>query len=235
VEQILLAGSVAKHTYVDGLSDVDALVLLDRTELAGKPPKALLKDFEKSLRDALAQQDVESITTGNMAVTISYADGSEIQLLPALRAGAIVRIPNVGGKTWSEANPEKFSKQLTKANERLNLALVPTIKLIKSLNSALPEPKRMTGYHIESLSVEAVKGYRSPKTVKALLLHILDEASRGVLKPIKDLTGQSHNVDDYLGAASSVKRRIMADALAGQFRRFNAATSIEQWKQLFED
>ncbi len=235
IEQILLGGSVAKHTYIDGLSDVDGLVLLDRSELVGIPPTKLLKDFEKNLRDVLPQQDVRSIVRGTMSVTVTYEDGSEIQLLPALRIGAAIRIPNSDGKTWTIANPTKFSRQLTKANERLNSVLVPTIKLFKSLNSGLPEPKKMTGYHIESLSVEAVKGYRGPKTVKALLLHILDEASRIVLKPIKDVTGQSQHVDDYLGAAGSIKRRIVADALAGQLRRLNAATSIAQWKQLFED
>src|SRR5437867_13340816 len=39
VEKVLLGGSVAKHTDVDGISDVDALVALNRRELQGKDPE----------------------------------------------------------------------------------------------------------------------------------------------------------------------------------------------------
>src|SRR5258707_11460410 len=35
VDRLLFGGSVAKHTYVDGLSDVDALVVLNRDDLQG--------------------------------------------------------------------------------------------------------------------------------------------------------------------------------------------------------
>src|SRR5271154_456500 len=37
----LFGGSVAKHTYVDGLSDIDSLLIVNDTELEGKPPKAV--------------------------------------------------------------------------------------------------------------------------------------------------------------------------------------------------
>src|SRR4051812_32939467 len=38
-------GSVAKHTYVDGLSDVDSLVLINKSELLGLGPKELISTF----------------------------------------------------------------------------------------------------------------------------------------------------------------------------------------------
>ena len=43
----LFGGSISKHTYVDGISDVDALVLLNNSELANKSPnevKSFLAD-----------------------------------------------------------------------------------------------------------------------------------------------------------------------------------------------
>lgn len=36
--ELLFGGSIAKHTYVDGFSDVDALVCLDRADVAGNDP-----------------------------------------------------------------------------------------------------------------------------------------------------------------------------------------------------
>ena len=34
----LYGGSVAKHTYVDGLSDIDSFIILNKTDLADKKP-----------------------------------------------------------------------------------------------------------------------------------------------------------------------------------------------------
>ena len=80
-----------------------------------------------------------------------------------------------------------------------------------------------------NIAVEAVKGYRGEKTVKALLLHVLQDASKRILRPIRDITGQSRVVDSYLGKEDSTKRRIAADALASVARRLNAAKSVDQW------
>ena len=44
LKQMLYGGSVAKHTYVDGLSDVDALAIIDRNEGV----KILLPNFLKN-------------------------------------------------------------------------------------------------------------------------------------------------------------------------------------------
>jgi len=235
IEKFLFGGSVAKHTYVDGLSDVDALVILNREDLAGKSPAEVLNVFYKSLQDRLTYDLVKSVEKGTMAVTVAYRDGMEIQLLPAIRTGTRVTIPSAGAKDWKETDPKAFQQSLTKANEKLNCSLIPTIKLVKSINAGLPEQKRLTGYHIESLALEAAKGYRGAKTVKALLAHILDIASKRVLSPIQDVTGQSRVVDSYLGAANSTKRRIAADAFAGIVRRLNAATSVDQWKEILEE
>lgn len=235
VEKFLFGGSVAKHTYVDGLSDVDALVILDREDLIGESPAKVLNAFHKSLQDRVTYDKVKSVEKGKMAVTVTYRDGIEIQLLPAVRTGAKIIIPRAGVKGWKETNPKAFQRTLTKANERLNSSLVPTIKLIKSINAGLPKQKRLTGYHIESLGVEAVKGYRGAKTTKALLVHILGHASKRVLSSIRDVTAQSRIVDSYLGGANSTKRRVIADALASVVRKLNAATTVDQWKAILKD
>ena len=179
-------------------------------------------------------ETVRCIDKGRLAVTVTYRDGMEIQLLPALRKGTRVAIPNAVGKGWNETNPKAFQRALTKANERLNGSLVPAIKLVKSIVSGFAKPKQLTGYHVESLSLEAVKGYRGPGTIKALLGRIFEDASKRVLHSIKDITGQSNAVDAYLGRSRSIERRVVSDALTAVNRRLNSATTVDQWKAIIE-
>jgi len=235
VDRILFGGSVAKHTDISGLSDVDALVILDRQDLAGKPPNEVLQAFLKALEDKLPRQEVRSIAKGRLAVTVTYDDDLEIQLLPALRTRQTIAIAGPDGRTWSDAQPRVFERELIKLNERLNFALVPTIKLFKSIISTLPEQKRLTGYHVEALLVDAAKDYEGAKIPRTLLLHALNHAAQRVLKPLRDVTGQSRTVDSYLGPADSLERRNIALALGGMKRRLEAATTVAQWKSVFDE
>ena len=85
VENLRFGGSVAKHTYVDGLSDVDALVILEDESLEGLSPEDVKSDFAESLRRSLPRGNIREIREGAMAVTIEYLDGTEIQVLPSVR------------------------------------------------------------------------------------------------------------------------------------------------------
>ena len=222
IDKFLLGGSVAKHTYVDGLSDVDALVVLPSKHLETKSPQEVLSSFAESLAGEMTKDKVATLTQGKLAVTIGFRDGNEVQLLPAIRRRADVYISNARGTDWEPINPRLFQRELTKANKKLNNALVPTIKLVKSILSNLPEELRPTGYHVESLSLDVSKGYRGPKTVKSLLLHTLAASASRVLQPIIDVTSQSRNVDDYLGKRDSDQRIKLSHAIAGISRRLDA-------------
>lgn len=232
IEAFLFGGSVAKHTYVDGLSDIDALVVLNNGDLEGATPAEVLESFLASLTGGLNRDKVASVEQGKLAITVTYRDGIEIQLLPALRRGNEICIADATGNDWKPINPKTFQRELSKANERLNSTLVPVIKLTKSVLSDLPEDIRPTGYHIESLSLEATKGYRGPKTVKSLLLHVLAAASNLVLRPIADVTSQSKTVDAYLGKKNSDQRQKLSHAIAGISRRINAASTVDRWKEI---
>jgi hypothetical protein len=234
VKSIIFGGSIAKHTDVSGLSDVDALVILRRTDLTGKPPQALLDAFYQILRTKLPRAEVASINKGRLAVTVKYLDDLEIQLLPALRSGTTISIAEADGKGWNETKPLQFQTALKDADVRLNGNLVPAIKLVKSLVDDLPELKQLSGYHIEALALDAMQGYNGPTTPRALLLHILERAAERILTPLKDITGQSQELDAYLGPANSLRRRNTAQALVGMRRRLAAATTLSQWKAAFE-
>ncbi len=233
IEAVLLGGSVAKHTAVDGISDVDALVVLNRKDLEGKTPGEVKDAFFAQLCDQLPRSEVADVSKGEMAVTVTYKDGNEIQLLPALRSGTRVLLATPASGTWSEINLKRFQSALTRANEKVGRTLVPAIKLLKAINADLPPQKRLTGYHIEALAVDAARTYSGSNVPREVLIHLCKHAAERVLKPIADPTGQSHCVDDYLGAADGPRRRIAGQALSGIARRLETAGSIGEWKAVF--
>lgn len=225
-------GSVAKHTYVDGLSDVDALVFLDNCELAERAP-GLAKDY---LADRLIERfPGTEIVEGGLAVTVKFAD-SDIQLLPAVTCRDRVQIPDAAGEEWAEINPRGFAGKLTEMNDRLGKKLVPVVKLAKALIGELPEQQRISGYHAEAIGIDAFRAYDGPLTPKAMLSHYFARASERVLDPISDVTGQSLHVDEYLGPRHTIERRIVSDAFARIARRMERADRsgrTEEWRGLF--
>jgi hypothetical protein len=233
IERLLFGGSVAKHTYVDGLSDVDALAILDRDTTQGLSAQNVLEQLYLEIEANLPRHGIIDIRRGWLAVTMRYEDGSEIQVLPSVRVGDEIRIPTANGQGWKATNPQDFREGLTTLNQRLGHNLVPTIKLIKSLVSDLPEQQRLTGYHVESIAVDAAADYRGDPTPRVLLDHVLRHATTRVLTPIRDITGQSKYVDEYLGNKGSPERQLASQAIGGIQRRLRAATSIVQWRALF--
>ena len=51
----LFGGSVAKHTYVDGLSDVDSLLILNGTEMEGQKPSQAVAKLEAMIKAAVGE------------------------------------------------------------------------------------------------------------------------------------------------------------------------------------
>jgi hypothetical protein len=230
---IRFGGSVAKHTYVDGLSDVDALVLLNASELADKPPGEVKAYFERRLKERLPDSDVH---VGRLAATVKFSDGVELQLLPAIKLGREYRIADNTGGAWTSIRPGAFFDMLAKANHKCGGKVVPTIKLAKAINATLPERRQVTGYHLEALAVQAFSSYVGTKTTKAMLTHLFERASQAVNTPTPDPTGQSVSIDDHLGPAGSTRRAAVSTELARVAKRMknaDSAHSVAQWKNLF--
>ena len=82
-------GSIKKHTYVDGLSDIDILATIDKTTLANEPPRRVLEYFADRLHERLPDTDIK---IGTLAVTVRFSDGHEIQVLPAIKTKTGIRI-----------------------------------------------------------------------------------------------------------------------------------------------
>ncbi len=231
----LFGGSVAKHTYVDGLSDIDFLVIVNDTELDGADPQKVLARMTDILRLRLPK-DVD-VHHGRMAVTIEYKDGMKLQLLPALRTNdGRLQVPSSRRDGWSSIDPQGFERALSRRNQQCGGKLIPTIKLVKAIIGTLPEPQRLSGYHIESLAIEAFRNYDGPKTTAAMLPAFFERAKELVLTPIHDSTGQSVHVDGYLGPPESNARigsSHLLGRLAKRMRNAMAAASVAQWQALF--
>ena len=208
-------------------------MILDRETTQGLSSQEVLNKMHDNLSIELKQGDVSSIEKGALAVTIKYNDGMEIQILPAVRSDDALKIPSSDGAGWNATAPHVFQEKLTDLNKKMDSGLVPTIKLVKSLISDLPKQQQLSGYHIESLAIDAAKNYKGPTTPRALLSHILDHVSDRTRQPMKDVTGQSRNVDDYLGEPESSHRKLVSQAVSGIKRRLDAATSLTQWKVMF--
>lgn len=215
-------GSVKKHTYVDGLSDVDVLLTLNDSELEQSGPKKAKERVAELITKRYGEKT--QIEIGTLAVTVTYPDKTQLQILPAIRTQNGVRIPNASGNGWSEINPDGFTQALSKANANNGNKLIPVIKLIKAINSNLPEQSQLSGYHIESIAIEAFKGYSGERTHAAMLDRFYSQATEIVKKPLKDKTKQSLHVDEYLGAANSEERKIASNVLDRIVRRIRFAT-----------
>ena len=231
---LLFGGSTQKQTYVNGLSDVDLLATIDDPSLVDRSAQEALRRFAARIQRRLPNTEV---TPGRLAVTVRYSDGHELQVLPALRTGSGVRIPSLSGEGWSNViRPEAFARKLTEVNRKCGSRVVPTIKLFKGAQESLPEAARLSGYHAESLAVQAFEGYEGRRVYKDMLVHFLRSAAEGVRTPIRDRTGQSIHVDDYMGTANSQARQRASSYIGRLARRLEIADRERrsgEWEKIF--
>ena len=217
LDRILFGGSISKNTFIEGASDVDALVILDRAKYKDATPKELQNAFAKMLQQRFPRTEIKC---GSLAVTIKYKD-YEIQLLPALRNNGKLQIASNDGACWSTSiNSAKFTEKLTATNKMNSNKVVPVIKLAKSLLSNLPSKYQLSGYHVEALAVDAFSTYNGRCTLYDMTMHFLNYSTKRVLTPMSDVTGQSGIIDDNLGIARSITRQKLSGHIkdiAGRF------------------
>jgi predicted RNA-binding protein with PUA-like domain len=235
VDRTLFGGSVAKSTYVEGLSDIDALLVLKDTP-QDAPPERVLEHMRQALASRLSAADVDSVRAGALAVTVRYVDGTEIQLLPAVQKGERLAISSPDGSQWTTIHPRRFVQALRDLNAAQGRAAVPAIKLAKAVIAAqLPDDRRPSGYHVEALAVAAFGDYTGARNPKAMLTHFFAAAARGVLKPIKDISGQSHHLDERLGPAGSAPRQSMANDLQRIANIMENSGTLSEWQTVLGD
>lgn len=232
-DRLLFGGSVAKHTYVDGLSDIDALVVLETAVVGDRGPAEMRLELYEILRKNLSMRDVDDIRVGRMAVTVTFRDGMEVQLLPAVQRDDRTAVSSQSGDEWSHVRPKDFAESLTRVNEQTGRAVVPTIKIAKAVvNELIPDKIRPNGYHLEALGVAAFRDYDGSRTARAMAEAFFDSAAQNILRPIRDITGQSQYLDSDLGPANSEARRSLSRRFSSIARQMRAASSVDDWREL---
>lgn len=232
-DRLLFGGSVAKHTYVDGLSDVDSLVLLTDEALAEKEPAEVRNEFRSTLMRNLPQGEIQEIRVGRMAVTVTYRDGTEIQLLPAVQSKGNISISSEDGKSWIQIQPKAFAQDLSRTNRKQGGSVVPAIKLTKAIVANRLGDKGPGGYHLEALAVAAFRDYSGARTPKAMVTRLFERASKDILRRIQDVTGQSRYVDEALGPANSGARRELSRTFDKIAKITSESPSVADWRTLF--
>ena len=233
VVQTKFGGSVQKATYVTGLSDVDVLLIVNQSSLKSKQPSMVIAHVRDTIKRRLPKNPVSE---GKLAVTVSYADKTEIQILPAIRTIDGFRIAAPGSNKWSNVlHPGSFVERLIKVNNARGGRVVPVIKLAKAMADCFitQKERKISGYHMESLAIAAFTGYQGPLDPKAMLNRLFSHSTKAVMSPIKDSTGQSRYVDEYLGSADSGPRK-RASNYFGQMRsKVNSCKTRAAFNALF--
>ena len=233
VVQTKFGGSVQKGTYVTGLSDVDVLLIVNQSSLVNKPPSKVIAYVRDTIQHRLPKNPVRA---GKLAVTVSYAEKTEIQILPAIRTTDGFRIAEPGSTKWSNVvHPERFAERLIEVNNARGGRVVPIIKLAKAMADCFIKDSsgKISGYHMESLAIDAFTGYEGELESRSMLVHFLGHWMKAVMSPIDDFTGQSRFVDEYLGQADSGPRK-RASTHFGQMRgKVNSSRTKAEFDDLF--
>jgi hypothetical protein len=190
-------GSYSQRTYVNGISDIDMLFVLDAFSSSRIPnkenSKAVLADMEKRLRQRFPTTKIKS---GHMAVTLKFSDGLEIQVLPAFSYRSGYRVPDYQGTGWTVARPHIFTQLLQQRNAEMRGQLLPCIKLARQIceNQGL----EVKSYHLSNMAVKAFEQYTGPRSHEDMLRHFFNKAKELTASRMRDITGQGVYVDNYM-------------------------------------
>lgn len=222
-------GSYTRHTYVNGLSDIDILFVLGPYSSSKIPnkedPQAVLDDMKERLRQRFPNTN---ITTGRMAVTIQFSDGLELQILPAFRYRSGYRIPDPQGSGWTITRPEIFAKLLQERNTEVGGKLLRCIKLAKRIcdNRGV----EVKSYHLENMAVKAFEHYSGSRSDEDMLRHLFNQAKVLASTRMRDITGQQAYVDRL---TSQTQRTMLSQQLAAIEREIAKAEGDgSAWRKL---
>lgn len=230
VENILFGGSISKSTFIEGLSDVDALVFLNQSYLHDADPQKLQNIFYELLKKRFPCTEVKK---GRLAVTVKFKD-YEVQLLPAIKDGKMVHIASIDKSGWSlPIDTNAFSDRLTQINKNHGGKVIPVIKLTKQILNNIPNEYKLSGYHIETLAAEGFLHYDGRENLFEMTKHLLKFAEARVKTKMADVTGQSKIVDEYLGENNSLKRQYLSKYIRSLESRFQNSTATTIGEVLF--
>lgn len=188
-ETLLYGGSHSRYTDLSKLSDIDILAVLGDSINAPASSNEAISQLASALRQRFPQSEIE---TGQMAVTIKFSDGIEVQVLPAYRQGDGFHIPNAENSGWVKTCPSIVANRLTDLNKRLSGQVVPVIKLAKAICNA--QGVAVKSYHLENMALQAFEAYSGQTDLPQMLEHLFSQAKSLCHRPMSDPCGQSSDI-----------------------------------------
>jgi hypothetical protein len=193
-----ISGSLWKHTFAFGVSDIDVLCAFNSRELSPNHVVSRLASAFSSTRTPIIAHQTH--------VTLPSPFGVTIDIVPVVvDSGEIALIHSSGGR-WVRARPELFATVLQQANLSSQNTLKPSIRVLKSLLSRCSSAPLLKGHHIEAICVHAASEFAGTFKITTLLEFILSQLPRLANLHFVDTSGQLQFIDDYLGASDSDER-----------------------------
>lgn len=224
-------GSYSRHTYVNGLSDIDILINLGNYSDSKIPEKENSKKVLEYVAEILRKKYPRTeIVVGKMAVTLRFRDGIEIQVLPAFRYYGGYKIPDPKSSRWITTFPDRFKERLTRLNRKYGNRVKPIIKIVKYLLNK--NNVEISSYHLENIALEAFENYSGNLTYSDMVIHLLNYAKTRVLKRVSDPSGQSDHIDEYLGRSHSPNRSNLAEKIGKLESRLREAETRDDWERI---
>lgn len=159
VENIFLYGSYKRHTAINTIKDVDIVIETNfDISLQENDPKSVLKKLKAALVRLYKDADNPEYQRRSIKVKdpLPEANDSDLTLdvIPAVRAGSILKVPDRVLEQWVDTNPEGHITYISTLNKNCNKRLVPLIKALKhwwEFNGKGAKPK---GFWLECLVAE---------------------------------------------------------------------------------
>ena len=254
-----LIGSLQRKTRIHpgqgGKFDIDIIVVVGScygwVPVGGVHPQEALDKLHQTILDSdlYAQKNpIQDAPT----VTLTYDDGIQIQLVPALidmaghdqwgnQLGSIGRgYWVVKNGTWQMADYDHEAEYITEQNELSFGYLVPVIKMLKAVKRIyFPElesfPLEIIAANIITLSVLIKKTNNTPIHYRDLVLEFFEQAPIQFLSPIKIPNSKSAPI--ILDAVTIASLTNKFNKIASHIRVINTISaetkSAEAWRLLF--
>jgi len=225
---------VGSHTRGTALrtSDADYLCVIARKHVTyRRQPSNSHRIMDRFVRLVKKRYDRTEIRKDGQAVTLDFADGGVVDLVPAAYEGTVsetdgypvYRIPN-GEGGWLRTSPEALTRYMKEADERWGGRLKAIARAVKSWRATAPEPTPLKGLWIELklASSELVMEVGESRT--KLLARVFRYLADGSFDAISDPSGAS----DPVPACRFLDRMLVQERLEAAADAAERANELEE-------
>jgi hypothetical protein len=227
VVDVIPSGSLARGTHVGPIHDVDLIVVFDQTKhpewRGGGSAQAALEHTQTGIRETLQSGPlslVHDTELRNHVVKCSLdpslgpfdlviPGAPPVDVMPAVRAGSHLRVPERRSDRWIDVDPERLMKMVA-ARQREWSNFDQVVRMIKDW-------AEHHGLHMKSLAVEVLvltylprPGLFETVSCSDAIARFFEAASRAHITRLVDPAGRCGEIDPHMNYAAL--RKALADS-----------------------